>query len=97
MPDFSYQINDEEALNIVFDLMENEGLCLGSSSGINIAGAKRLAKDLGPDKTIVTILCDFGTRYQSKLFNSEFLKSKGLPTRKWMDSVERHLPTVFED
>ena len=77
--------------------MENEGLCLGSSSGINIAGAKRLAKDLGPDKTIVTILCDFGTRYQSKLFNSEFLKSKGLPTRKWMDSVESHLPTVFED
>ena len=97
MPDFSYQINDEEALNIVFDLMENEGLCLGSSSGINIAGAKRLAKDLGPGKTVVTILCDFGTRYQSKLFNSEFLRSKGLPTRKWMDTVESNLPTVFED
>mgnify|MGYP000727994325 FL=1 len=97
MPDFSYQINDEEALNIVFDLMENEGLCLGSSSGINIAGAKRLAKDLGPGKTVVTILCDFGTRYQSKLFNSEFLRSKGLPTRKWMDTVESDLPKVFED
>ena len=97
MPDFSYQINDEEALNVVFDLMENEGLCLGSSSGINIAGAKRLAKDLGPGKTVVTILCDFGTRYQSKLFNSEFLRSKGLPTRKWMDTIESDLPKVFED
>ena len=96
-PDFSYQINDEEALNIVFDLMENEGLCLGSSSGINIAGAKRLANDLGPGKTIVTILCDYGTRYQSKLFNYEFLRSKGLPTRKWMNTVESNLPTVFED
>ena len=96
-PDFSYQINDEEALNIVFDLMENEGLCLGSSSGINIAGAKRLATDLGPGKIIVTILCDFGTRYQSKLFNYEFLRSKGLPTRKWMNTVESNLPTVFED
>ena len=96
-PDFSYQINDEEALNIVFDLMENEGLCLGSSSGINIAGAKRLANDLGPGKTIVTILCDYGTRYQSKLFNSDFLRSKGLPTRKWMNTVESNLPTVFED
>ena len=96
-PDFSYQINDEEALNIVFDLMENEGLCLGSSSGINIAGAKRLANDLGPGKTIVTILCDYGTRYQSKLFNSDFLSSKGLPTRKWMDTVKSGLPTVFED
>ena len=96
-PDFSYQINDEEALNIVFDLMENEGLCLGSSSGINIAGAKRLANDLGPGKTIVTILCDYGTRYQSKLFNSDFLSSKGLPTRKWMDTVKSDLPTVFED
>ena len=96
-PDFSYQINDEEALNIVFDLMENEGLCLGSSSGINIAGAKRLANDLGPGKIIVTILCDFGTRYQSKLFNSDFLRSKGLPTRKWMNTVESNLPTVFEE
>ena len=96
-PDFSYQINDEEALNIVFDLMENEGLCLGSSSGINIAGAKRLANDLGPGKTIVTILCDLGTRYQSKLFNSDFLRSKGLPTRKWMNTAESNLPKVFEE
>ena len=77
--------------------MENEGLCLGGSSGINIAGAKRLANDLGTGKTIVTILCDFGTRYQSKLFNYEFLRSKGLPTRKWMNTVESNLPTVFED
>ena len=77
--------------------MENEGLCLGSSSGINIAGAKRLANDLGPGKTIVTILCDFGTRYQSKLFNADFLRSKGLPTRKWMNTVKSSLPTVFEE
>ena len=78
-------------------MMENEGLCLGSSSGINIAGAKRLAQDLGKGCTVVTILCDFGTRYQSKLFNSEFLKSKGLPTRKWMNNIKSDLPTVFEE
>ena len=95
--DYAYQVEDEEALNIVFDMMENEGLCLGSSSGINIAGAKRLAQDLGKGSTIVTILCDFGTRYQSKLFNSEFLKSKDLPTRKWMNTVISDLPTVFEE
>ena len=96
VPDYAYQVEDEEALNIVFDLMENEGLCLGSSSGINIAGAKRLAKDLGKGCTVVTILCDFGTRYQSKLFNPEFLQSKGLPTRNWMNTVKGDLPTVFE-
>ena len=96
VPDYAYQVEDEEALNIVFDLMENEGLCLGSSSGINIAGAKRLAKDLGKGCTVVTILCDFGTRYQSKLFNLEFLQSKGLPTRIWMNTVTCDLPTVFE-
>ena len=95
-PDHAYQVDDEEALNIVFDLMENEGLCLGSSSGINIAGAKRLAKDLGKGCTVVTILCDYGTRYQSKLFNAEFLTSKGLPTRNWMNNVKSDLPTVFE-
>ena len=95
-PDYAYQVEDEEALNIVFDMMENEGLCLGSSSGINIAGAKRLAKEIGKGCTVVTILCDFGTRYQSKLFNSEFLKSKDLPTRNWMNTVQSDLPTVFE-
>ena len=95
-PDYAYQVEDKEALNIVFDMMENEGLCLGSSSGINIAGAKRLANDLGKGCTVVTILCDFGTRYQSKLFNPEFLHSKGLPTRNWMNTVQSDLPTVFE-
>ena len=96
VPDYVYQVEDKEALNIVFDMMENEGLCLGSSSGVNIAGAKRLARDLGKGCTVVTILCDFGTRYQSKLFNQEFLQSKGLPTRNWMNSVKTDLPTVFE-
>ena len=96
VPDYTYQVGDKEALNIVFDMMENEGLCLGSSSGINIAGAKRLANDLGKGCTVVTILCDFGTRYQSKLFNREFLESKGLPTRDWMNTVKSDLPTVFE-
>ena len=96
VPDYTYQVEDKEALNIVFDMMENEGLCLGSSSGINIAGAKRLANDLGKGCTVVTILCDFGTRYQSKLFNREFLESKDLPTRNWMNTVKSDLPTVFE-
>ena len=96
VPDYAYQVEDEEALNIVFDLLENEGLCLGGSSGINIAGAKRLANDLGRGCTVVTILCDYGTRYQSKLFNREFLESKGLPTRNWMNTVKSDLPTVFE-
>jgi cysteine synthase A len=82
--DFPFQIPDSEALPIVFDLLKHEGLCLGGSSGINIAGAIRLAKELGPGHTIVTILCDFGTRYQSKLFNPEFLKSKGLPAPDWL-------------
>jgi cysteine synthase A len=84
-PDFSYQIPDEEALPIIFDLVQEEGLCLGGSSGINIAGAIRLAKDLGPGHTIVTVLCDYGTRYQSKLFNPAFLRAKDLPVPGWMD------------
>lgn len=84
-PDFSYQIPDAEALDIVFDLVTEEGLCLGGSSGINIAGAIRLARDLGPGHTIVTILCDYGNRYQSKLFNPEFLRSKDLPVPLWME------------
>lgn len=84
-PDFSYQVPDAEALPIIFDLVQEEGLCLGGSTGINIAGAIRLARDLGPGHTITTVLCDYGTRYQSKLFNPEFLRTKGLPIPEWMD------------
>jgi cysteine synthase A len=83
--DIAYQISDEEALPILFDLAEHEGLLLGGSSGINVAGAIRLAKDLGPGHTIVTILADSGARYQSKLFNPEFLRTKNLPIPGWMD------------
>ena len=82
--DHSFQIPDEEALPICFDLLKEEGLCLGGSSGINVAGAIRLAKEIGPGKTIVTILCDSGVRYQSKLFNPFFLKEKGLPYPDWL-------------
>lgn len=82
--DDAYQIPDEEALPIIFDLLKDEGLCLGGSSGVNIAGAIRLARDLGPGHTIVTILADYGTRYQSKLFNPEFLKGKNLPAPDWL-------------
>jgi cysteine synthase A len=84
-PDFAYRIPDAEALPIIFDLVQEEGLCLGGSTGINIAGAIRLAKDLGPGHTIVTMLCDYGTRYQSKLFNPAFLRTKDLPIPRWMD------------
>lgn len=94
-PDFSYQISDAEALPYVFDLVEQEGLCLGGSSGINIAGAVRLAKDLGPGHTIVTILCDYGNRYQSKLFNPDFLRSKGLPIPQWLVQ-KRDIEIPFE-
>ena len=83
--DKPYLIPDEEALPVIFDLLEHEGLCLGGSSGINVAGAIRLAKDLGPGKTIVTILADYGTRYQSKLFNPDFLRSKKLPVPEWLE------------
>src|ERR1700726_4425196 len=83
--DLAYQIPDAEAVRIIFDLLEHEGLCLGGSSGINVAGAVRLAKELGPGHTIVTILADYGTRYQSKLFNPEFLRQKGLPVPAWME------------
>ena len=82
--DHPFQIPDEEALPVCFQLLKEEGLCLGSSSGINVAGAIRLAKELGPGKKIVTILCDSGTRYQSKLFNPKFLKKKGLPIPEWL-------------
>ena len=84
--DYAYRCSDEEALNILYDLVQHEGLCLGGSAGINVAGAVRLAKDLGPGNTIVTILCDYGNRYQSKLFNPEFLRSKDLPVPPWMDT-----------
>jgi cysteine synthase len=83
--DIAFQIPDEEALPILFDLLEHEGLCLGGSSGINVGGAIRLARELGPGHTIVTVLCDYGTRYQTKLFNLEFLRSKGLPVPSWME------------
>lgn len=82
--DHAYRISDEEALPIVFDLVQEEGLCLGGSSGVNIAGAMRLARTLGPGHRIVTILCDHGSRYQSKLFNPEFLREKGLPLPSWL-------------
>jgi cysteine synthase A len=96
-PDFSYRIPDAEALPIVFDLLTDEGMCLGGSSGINIAGAIRMARDVGPGHTIVTILCDYGNRYQSKLFNPAFLKEKGLPVPQWLDTAPRVIPAVFED
>ncbi|WP_076646561.1 cysteine synthase A [Pontibaca methylaminivorans] len=96
-PDFSYQIGDEEALPYIFDLLREEGLVLGGSSGINVAGAVRLARDLGPGHTIVTVLCDYGTRYQSKLFNRDFLSSKGLPVPEWMSRAPASIPGVFQD
>ena len=87
--DDAYQIPDEEAVPIIFDLLEHEGLCLGGSSGINVAGAIRLANELGPGHTIVTMLADYGTRYQSKLFNPEFLRAKELPVPPWLERRSR--------
>ncbi|MEX1663516.1 cysteine synthase A [Thioclava sp. 15-R06ZXC-3] len=94
-PDMSYNIPDSEALPIVFDLLNEEGLCLGGSSGINVAGAIRMAREMGPGHTIVTILCDYGTRYQSKLFNPVFLREKGLPVPAWLDGPGRKIPEVY--
>ena len=82
--DDAYRATDEEALNIIYQLVQEEGMCIGGSAGINVAGAIKLAKDMGPGHTIVTMLCDYGNRYASKLFNPEFLTSKGLPTPPWM-------------
>ena len=96
-PDMCYKIPDSEALPIVYDLLAHEGLCLGGSSGINIAGAIRMAREMGPGHTIVTVLCDYGTRYQGKLFNPDFLREKGLPVPPWMDGPGRDVPEVFED
>ncbi len=93
--DEAFQIPDAEALTIVFDLLSHEGLCLGGSSGINVAGAIRLAKEMGPGHTIVTVLCDYGTRYQSRLFNPVFLQEKGLPVPAWLDRPPVAAPTVF--
>ncbi|WP_170344587.1 cysteine synthase A [Ruegeria atlantica] len=96
-PDFSYQITDNEALPYIFNLLREEGLVMGGSTAINMAGAVRLAKEMGPGHTIVTILCDYGTRYQSKLFNPEFLREKELPVPDWMTEAPRSIPGVFED
>jgi cysteine synthase A len=93
--DDAYEIPDEEMLPIVFDLLEHEGLCMGGSTGINIAGAIRMAKEMGPGHMIVTILADYGTRYQSKLFNPEFLKSKGLPVPRWLAEKRPSLAVPF--
>lgn len=95
-PDFAYQITDHEALPIVFDLLEHEGLIMGASTGVNVAGAMHMAREMGPGHTIVTILCDYGTRYQSKLFNPDFLREKELPLASWMTKGQRTLPEVFE-
>ncbi len=96
-PDYAYQMTDNEALPYIFNLLREEGLVMGGSTAINMAGAVRLAKDLGPGHTIVTILCDYGTRYQSKLFNPEFLREKELPVPDWMTEAPRSIPGVFED
>ena len=93
--DQAYQIPDAEALPIIFDLLREEGLCLGGSSGINVAGAIRLARDMGPGHTIVTVLADYGTRYQSRLFNPEFLREKGLPAPAWLEARKAAAPNVF--
>ncbi len=96
-PDMSFRIPDAESVQVCFDRLEHEGLCLGGSSGVNVAGAMRLAREMGPGHTIVTILCDYGTRYQSKLFNPEFLKGKGLPVPEWLDRAPLPLPVMFQD
>ena len=94
--DDAFQIHDKEALQIAFDLLEHEGLCMGGSTGVNVAGAIALAKQMGPGHTIVTILCDYGTRYASKIFNPEFLRSKDLPVPHWLEAKSK-APKVFED
>ncbi|HJW39593.1 MAG TPA: cysteine synthase A [Rhizomicrobium sp.] len=94
--DDAYEISDEEALPLIFDLLEHEGLCMGGSTGINIAGAVRMAKEMGKGHTIVTILADYGTRYQSKLFNPEFLRSKGLPVPAWLARPGKSIAVPFE-
>ena len=92
--DAAFQIIDEDAIPVAFDLLEHEGLCVGPSSGVNVAGAIRLARQLGPGHTIVTVLCDYGTRYQSRLFNPEFLRSKNLPVPAWLERGQSIAPDL---
>jgi cysteine synthase A len=94
--DDAYEIPDEEALPIVFDLLEHEGLCMGGSTGINVAGAIRMARDMGPGHTIVTVLCDYGNRYQSKLFNPHFLEEKNLPVPPWLVAQREPVKVPYE-
>ncbi|MBC6442106.1 MAG: cysteine synthase A [Rhodobacteraceae bacterium] len=94
--DMAYNIPDAEALPVVYDLLEYEGLCMGLSTGINVAGAIRMAKEMGPGHTIVTILCDYGSRYQTRIFNPDFLRDKGLPVPQWLDNSRTDIPEVFE-
>ncbi|MGF1648870.1 MAG: cysteine synthase A [Hyphomicrobiaceae bacterium] len=93
--DHAFRIEDAEALDIIFSALTEEGLCLGPSSGVNIAGAKRLARELGPNSIVVTILCDYGTRYASRIYDPTFLRSKGLPVPEWIET-KRTMPNVFE-
>jgi cysteine synthase A len=95
--DHTYLIPDEESVPICFRLLEEEGLCMGGSTGVNVAGAIRLAKEMGPGHTVVTMLCDYGTRYQSKLFNPDFLRTKRLPVPAWLEAQRADIPTVFVD
>lgn len=95
-PDMAFRISDVEALTVAFDLLEHEGLCLGGSSGVNVAGAMHLGRQMGPGHTIVTVLADYGTRYQSKMFNPAFLKEKNLPVPAWMNRPARALPDPRE-
>jgi len=95
--DMAFQIPDMESLPLAFDLLAEEGLCVGGSSGVNIAGAIRMATEMGPGHTIVTMLCDYGTRYQSKMWNPVFLHDKGLPVPDWLDRPAAELPAVFEE
>ncbi len=94
--DMPYNIPDAEALPVIFDLLREEGICMGGSTGVNIAGAIRMAKDMGPGHTIVTILCDYGNRYQSKIFNPKFLKAMNLPVPEWLAKPRQDIPSVFE-
>ena len=94
--DDAFQIPDSEAIPVAFDLLQHEGLCMGGSTGVNVAGAIRMAKQLGPGHTIVTVLCDYGTRYASKLFNPDFLREKDLPVPAWLEKTP-DVPEVFEE
>ncbi|ARE39162.1 Cysteine synthase [Rhodovulum sp. P5] len=96
-PDYCCRVPDREALPVLFDLLQDEGLCLGGSSAINVAGAMRMASEMGLGHTIVTVLCDYGTRYQSRLFNPDFLRDKDLPVPPWLAASPRSLPEVFEE